>query len=76
MKKTLAAIAAGALLVAGQAAAQAEAAPRVGDRLGAAAGDSSEIAGVPVIGIIAAAGVIAAAAVIISGDDDDDSDSD
>jgi hypothetical protein len=45
MKKTIAAITAGLLLVAGQAAAQNyNATARVGDRIGANAGESSEVA--------------------------------
>ena len=74
MKKTLAAVTAGLALVAGQAVAAGQAAtPRVGDRLGAAVGESSDFRGVPVIGILAAAGVLAAAIVVFS---DDDSESD
>ena len=74
MKKTLAAIAAGSLLIAGQAAATSQSATaRVGDRVGAEAGNSSEFLGIPVIGLIALAGVIAAAVVVVS---DDDSESD
>lgn len=74
MKKTIAAAAAGLLLVAGQAAAAGQTSTvRVGDRIGAQAGDSSEFAGIPLVGIIAAAGVIAAAVAVAS---DDDSESD
>ena len=76
MKKTLAAVTAGLLLIAGQAAATAsttEATVRVGDRVGAQAGESSEFAGIPLIGLLAIAGVIAATVVVIS---DDDSESD
>ncbi|WP_332655415.1 hypothetical protein [Brevundimonas sp.] len=73
MKKTLAAITAGCLLIAGQAAASSQAATRVGDRVGAQAESSSEFAGIPVIGLLAIAGVIAAAVVVVS---DDDSESD
>lgn len=73
MKKTLAAVTAGLLLVSGQAlaAGQTSAATRVADRVGARSGESSEFAGIPLIGIIAAAGVIAAGVVIASGDDSD-----
>lgn len=76
MKKTLAAVTAGLLLVAGQAVAagQSSAAPRLADRVGAQSGESSEFAGIPLIGILAAAGVIAAGVAIISSDDDSDSD--
>ena len=74
MKKTLAALAAGSLLIAGQAAATSQnATARVGDRVGAPAGSSSEVLGIPVIGLLAIAGVIAAAVVVVS---DDDSESD
>lgn len=68
MKKTLAAITAGCLLIAGQAAATTQSAARVGDRVGARAEASSEFAGIPVIGLIAIAGVIAAAVVVVSDD--------
>ena len=51
MKKTLAAIAAGTLLIAGQAAATSQSATaRVGDRVGPQAEASSEFAGIPLIG--------------------------
>ena len=74
MKKTLAAIAAGSLLIAGQAAATSQSATvRVGDRVGPQAEASSEFAGIPVIGLLAIAGVVAAAVVVVS---DDDSESD
>ena len=74
MKKTLAAIAVGSLLIAGQAAATSQGATaRVGDRVGPQAGSSSEFLGIPVIGLVAIAGVIAAAIVVVS---DDDSESD
>lgn len=76
MKKTLAAISAGCLLIAGQAAATvatSDATVRVGDRVGARAEASSEFAGIPLIGLLAIAGVVAAAVVVVS---DDDSESD
>lgn len=74
MKKTLAAIAAGTLLIAGQAAATSQSATaRVGDRVGPQAEASSEFAGIPLIGLLAIAGVVAAAVVVVS---DDDSESD
>jgi len=76
MKKMLAAITTGLLLIAGQAAATSatgDATARVGDRVGAASEASSEFAGIPLIGLIALAGVIAAVVVVAS---DDDSDSD
>jgi hypothetical protein len=73
MKKTIAAVTAGLLLVAGQAAAtnQSQATARVGDRVGARAEASSEFNGIPVVGLIAAAGVLAALIVVVSGDDSD-----
>jgi hypothetical protein len=70
MKKTIAAVVAGLMLVTGQAVAAGQTSnARVGDRVGAQAGASSELGGIPVIGILAIAGVIAAAVVIVSGDD-------
>lgn len=69
MKKTLAAVAIGSLLIAGQAAATNQsAAARVGDRVGPQAESSSEFLGIPVIGLLAIAGVIAAAIVVVSDD--------
>lgn len=47
MKKIIAATVAGLLLVAGQAAASTQASARVGDRVGAQSGESSELAGIP-----------------------------
>jgi hypothetical protein len=74
MKKAIAAAAVGVLLVAGQAAAANNtAAVRVGDRVGAAAGESSEFAGVPLPVLIVGAGLLAAA-VVVASDDDGDSD--
>lgn len=70
MKKVLAAVAAGALLIAGQAAAAQNAAvARVGDRVGARADASSAFAGVPVAFI--AAGVVLVAVLVASNDDSD-----
>lgn len=71
MKKTFAAVAAGALLIAGQAAATSQGVARVGDRVGAQADASSEFNGIPVIGLLAIAGVLAAAITVVSGDDSD-----
>ncbi len=74
MKKAIAAAAVGVLLVAGQAAAANNtAAVRVGDRVGVAAGESSEFAGVPLPVLIVGAGLLAAA-VVVASDDDGDSD--
>ncbi|MFJ6022996.1 hypothetical protein ACIQC9_00185 [Brevundimonas sp. NPDC092305] len=74
MKKTIAAVTAGLLLVAGQAAAAQNnsAVTRVSDRIGAPAGESSEFAGVPLAAILLTAGAIAF--VVVGQDDDSDSD--
>ena len=66
MRKTIAAVTAGLLLVAGQAAAANNSAvARVGDRVGARAGASSEFAGIPLpvllIGTLVIIGVITVA---------------
>jgi len=74
MKKTLAAVMAGAMLVATQAFAMNEAAPRVADRIGAPAEDSSEFAGGAGAGLIFAVVAIGAFALLASSDDDSDSD--
>ena len=73
MKKIIAATVAGLLLVAGQAAATTEASARVGDRVGAQTGESSELAAVP-LPLIAIVGVIAGALIINEITDDGDSD--
>ena len=74
MKKTIAAVTAGLLLVAGQAAAaNSAAAVRVGDRVGAETEESSEFAGVPLPVLLIGAAIIVATVVVIT---DDDSDSD
>lgn len=74
MRKTIAAVTAGLMLVAGQAAAANDSAvSRVGDRVGARAGDSSEFAGIPlpvvIIGTLVLIGVI-----VVATDDDSESD--
>lgn len=74
MKKTIAAVTAGLLLIAGQAAAANNVSTaRVGDRIGASTEESSEFAGVPLAVLIVGAAIIVAAVVTIS---DDDSESD
>ena len=71
MKKTIAAVSVGLLLVAGQAAAQNyNATARVGDRVGASADASSEVAGAP-LPILILGGLVAIAAVIAIADDSD-----
>ena len=73
MKKTIAAITAGFLLVAGQAVAQNNSATvRVGDRVGAQADASSEFAGIP-IAVLLIGGVVLVAAVVAATDDSSDS---
>ncbi len=74
MKKTIAAITAGLLLVAGQAVAQNNSATvRVGDRVGAEAGDSSEFAGVPIFVLLIGAAVLITT-IVVATDDDSESD--
>jgi hypothetical protein len=74
MKKTIAAITAGLLLVAGQAVAQNNSATvRVGDRVGAAAGYSSEFTGVP-IAVLLIGGAVLVGLVVVATDDDSESD--
>ncbi|MDO9076245.1 MAG: hypothetical protein Q7U72_02215, partial [Brevundimonas sp.] len=72
--KTIAAITAGLLLVAGQAVAQNNRATvRVGDRVGAEAGDTSEFAGVP-IAVLLIGGAVLVGLVVVATDDDSESD--
>ncbi|WP_420471650.1 hypothetical protein [Brevundimonas sp. FT23042] len=74
MKKTVAAVAAGLLLVAGQAAAaQNTAAVRVGDRVGAAADEASEFSGIPLPVLLIGTAVIVTT-VVVATDDDSESD--
>lgn len=75
MRKTIAAVTAGLLLVAGQAAAAGSnsAVVRVGDRVGAATGESSEFAGIPLPVLLIGAAVIIAT-VVVATDDDSESD--
>jgi len=73
MKKTIAAITAGLLLVAGQAVAQNNSATvRVGDRVGAEAGDSSEIAGVPVAVLLIGAAALVTLVVVATDESESD----
>lgn len=74
MRKTIAAVTAGLLLVAGQAAAaNTSATARVGDRVGAGAEDSSEFAGIPLPVLLIGAAVIVAT-IVVATDDDSESD--
>lgn len=70
MRKTIAAVTAGLLLVAGQAAAANNSAvARVGDRVGARADASSEFAGIPLPVLLIGTAVIVATVVVVSEDD-------
>ena len=74
MRKTIAAVTAGLLLVAGQAAAAGSTATaRVGDRVGATSGESSEFAGLPLPVLLIGAAVVVAT-VVVATDDDSESD--
>lgn len=75
MRKTIAAVTAGLLLVAGQAAAAGSnsAVARVGDRVGATSEAASEFAGIPLPVLLIGAAVVVATVVVAS---DDDSESD
>ena len=74
MRKTIAAVTAGLLLVAGQAAAANDSAvARVGDRVGARADASSEFAGIPLPVLLIGTAVIIAT-VVVATDDDSESD--
>lgn len=73
MKKIIAAATVGLLLVAGQAAATTQASARVGDRVGALAGESSELAAIP-LPLIAVAAIVAGALIINEVTDDSESD--
>jgi len=75
MRKTVAAVTAGLLLVAGQAAAAGSnsAVARVGDRVGANADASSEFAGIPLPVLLIGAAVVVAT-VVVATDDDSESD--
>ncbi len=70
MRKTVAAVTAGLLLVAGQAVAGAQTASvRVGDRVGAASSESSEFSGIPLPVLLIGAAVIVATIAVASNDD-------
>jgi hypothetical protein len=73
MRKTIAAVTAGLLLVAGQAAAANNSAvARVGDRVGASAEANSEMAGVPIFVLVVG---LAAVVAVVSVATDDSSES-
>ena len=69
MRKTIAAVTAGLLLVAGQAAAaNTSAVARVGDRVGATAESNSEFAGSPIFVLLFGAAVVVATVVVATDD--------
>ena len=69
MRKTIAAVTAGLLLVAGQAAAaNTSAVARVGDRVGATAEANSEFAGIPVFVLLIGAAVLVTTIVVANDD--------
>jgi len=71
MRKTIAGVTAGLLLVAGQAAAagSASAVVRVGDRVGATSSESSEFAGIPLPVLLIGAAVLIGVIAVASNDD-------
>lgn len=71
MMKTIAAVAAGVALVATQAMATTQSVAKVGDRIGAPTGASSELAGGVPAGVLFAGITIAAFAIFIAAADDD-----
>jgi hypothetical protein len=74
MRKTIAAVTAGLLLVAGQAAAaNTSAVARVGDRVGASAEANSEFTGVPIFVLLIGAAVLITT-VVVATDDSAESD--
>lgn len=69
MRKTIAAVTTGLLLVAGQAAAANDSAvARVGDRVGARAGASSDFRGVPMPVILIGTAVLIATIIVLNDD--------
>ena len=74
MRKMIAAVSVGLLLVAGQAAAAGSnsAVTRVGDRVGASADASNDIAGIPVA-VLLIGGAVLVTAIVVASDDDSDS---
>jgi len=75
MKKTIAAVTAGLLLIAGQAAAANTntAGARIGDRIGASSDEASDFAGVPLPVLLVGAAIIVAT-IVVATDDDSESD--
>ena len=73
MKKIVTAAVLGAVLVAGQAVASTQAAPRIADRVGATAGEADGLAAIPVP-LLFLGGAILAGVIIDQATDDSDSD--
>lgn len=73
MRKTIAAVSVGLLLVAGQAAAAGSntAVARVGDRVGASADASNEFAGIPLPVLLIGSAVLITTIVVATDDDSD-----
>jgi len=73
MKKTIVAVTAGLLLIAGQAAAANNVSSvRIGDRIGASADESSEFAGVPLPVLLVGLAIIVAGIAVASDDSESD----
>jgi len=72
MRKIIAAVTVGVLLVAGQAAAAASnsAVSRVGDRVGARQGDAEQLLGVPIAVVIIGGAVLIATVAVVTDDGD------
>ena len=73
MKKIVTAAVLGAVLVAGQAVASTQAAPRIADRVGATAGEADGLAAIPVP-LLFIGGAILAGVIIDQATDDSESD--
>jgi len=73
MKRTIVAVTAGLLLIAGQAAAANNVSSvRIGDRIGASADESSEFAGVPLPVLLVGLAIIVAGIAVASDDSESD----
>lgn len=74
MRKAVAAVTVGLLLVAGQAAAAGSnsAVARIGDRVGARSGDSEQLLGIPLGVLLIGGAVIIAAATVVADDGESD----
>lgn len=73
MRKTIAAVTVGLLLVAGQAVAQNNSSTvRIGDRVGAQADDSSELVGIPIAVLVVGAAALIGLIAVVSDDGESD----